>query len=186
MTQLLTPRKSPTRPLRIHPLTLCGAIFSGVGGFFALLGGVFMLVGRSELPRLFTAETWGENTPDELALPLIGLIFGAIGLIFLLTGLGMLLAMRRQRRIREELECYGDCASGTVTEVRIDRAYRVNNRHPLRILVSVRHPFTGETITVRSRPVWETALNPGDAVDVLFDPMNVKRYMVVLEQKQDV
>ena len=185
MNQQFTPRKGPNRPLRVHPLTLCGAIFSGVGGFFALLGGVFLLVGRSGLPRLFTAEAWGENVPDELALPLIGLIFGAIGLIFLITGLGMLLAMRRQRRIREELERYGDCASGTVTDVCIDRAYRVNNRHPLRILVSVRHPFTGETITVRSGPVWETSLNPGDAVDVLFDPMNVKRHMVVLEHKSD-
>lgn len=168
------------KPSQLHPLTLIGAIFSGLGLLFAVLGGAFLGANAPLLPRVFSAEALGDNVPDELALPLVGLIFAAIGLFFLITGVVMLLVTRRQRLLRQELEQYGTRVSGTVTDIRLDQTYRVNGRHPLRIFVQVAHPTTGETLTVRSGPVWETSLATGDMVDVLFDPMDEKKHIVVL------
>ena len=167
---------------RVHPLQLLGVIFLCIGLLFAVIGAGFMAVSHDMLPQVFTAAAWGSDTPDELALPIVGVVFCAIGVIFTLTGSTMLLIRRRQLLLREELERYGLRVTGAVTDIRIDRTYQVNGRSPLRILVTVAHPVTGETVVVRSEPVWETSLSPGDAAQVLFDPMDPRRKLVVLDQ----
>ena len=171
------------KAFRMHPLKLIGIIFSGIGLLFAVLGGTFLLCNTELLPRLFTAEVWADSElPDELALPMCGLIFGAMGLIFLVIGVVMLLVMHRQRLLREELERYGVRVTGTVTDITIDRSYRVNGRSPLRVHVTAVHPTTGEAVTVRSGPVWETNLSTGDTADVLFDPMDERKRIVLLSE----
>lgn len=168
------------KPFTLHPLKLLGIIFSCIGLIFTVLGGTFMVVCTDVLPQVFTAAAWGSDTPDELALPIVGVVFAALGLIFLLTGGVMLLLLRRQVKLREELERYGARVTGTVADIHIDRTYRVNGRSPLRIHVAVVHPTTGETVTIRSGPVWETSLTIGDPVDVLFDPLHEKKRLVIL------
>ena len=170
------------KAFRMHPLKLIGMIFSGIGLLFAVLGGVFLLCSTELLPQVFTTAAWGNDTPDELALPICGVVFTAMGLIFLLIGLIMLLALRRQRLLREELERYGTRVSGTVTGIVTDRSYQVNGRHPLRLMVRAEHPFTHEEQTLRSGPVWETSLTPGDAIEVLFDPQDAKKHVILTEQ----
>lgn len=166
---------------RMHPLKIIGVVFTCIGLLFAVLGGAFMAANAALMPRVFTAEVWLANeTPDELALPICGLVFGVIGLVFLIIGVIMLLVLRRQHSLREELERYGTRVQGVVTDVRIDHTYRVNGRSPMRIIVTATHPSTGTQVTVRSGPVWETALSAGDAVDVLFDPMDEKKHIVLL------
>lgn len=167
---------------RVHPLQLLGAIFLCIGLFFVLLGGAFMLASNDMLPQVFTAAAWSGDTPDELALPIVGVVFSCIGLIFTLTGGTMLLLRRRQRLLREELERYGIRVTGTVTDVRIDRSYQVNHRSPLRVYITAVHPTTGETVTVRSDAVWETTLAPGAAAEVLFDPADEKKHIVIVDQ----
>lgn len=173
------------KPIHMHPLKLIGLIFSGIGLLFTVLGGTFLACSSDLLPQVFTAETWVTDTPDELALPVCGVVFSALGLFFLIAGTIMLLVLYRQRRLREELLQYGTRVTGIVTDITVDRTYEVNGRHPLRVLVTVRQPGTGEERTLRSGPVWETSCSPGDAVDVLFDPMNEKRYVLLLERDQD-
>lgn len=175
------PDSSHGPAFRVHPLQLLGVIFLCIGLFFALLGGAFMLASHDVLPQVFTSAAWGNDTPDELALPIVGVVFCAIGLVFTLTGGTMLLIRRRQRLLREELERYGTRVTGTVTDIRIDRTYQVNGRSPLRIYVAAPHPATGETVTVRSDAVWETTLSPGDAAQVLFDPTDPRKKLVVLD-----
>lgn len=168
----------------MHPLKLLGLIFSGLGLLFAILGGTFLAVTHELLPQVFTADVWLNEAPDELALPMCGVIFGVIGLLFLIAGVIMLLVLRRQRRLREELEQYGVRVTGMVTDVIVDRSYTVNGRHPLRVVVAAVQPGTVEERTLRSGPVWETPLAPGDAVDVLFDPMNEKKYVILVEPQR--
>lgn len=170
------------KAFRMHPLKLIGIIFSGIGLLFAVLGGVFLLCSTELLPQVFTAAAWGNDTPDELALPICSVVFTAMGLIFLLIGLIMLLVLRRQRLLREELERYGTRVSGTVTDIVVDRSYQINGRHPLRLMVRAEHPFTHEEQALRSGPVWETALTPGDAIEVLFDPQDAKKHVILTEQ----
>lgn len=184
MTKVHWMHHGPTegKVFRTHPLKLLGIIFLCIGLLFVLLGGVFMIMSHELLPQVFTAAAWGNDTPDELALPIVGVVFCSIGAFFTVTGGTMLLLLRRQRLQREELERYGIRVTGTVTDIRIDRTYQVNHRSPLRVYVTAAHPSTGEMVTVRSGPVWETSLSTGDAVEVLFDPMNEKTRVVVLDK----
>lgn len=184
MTKVHWSRKGAAqgKAFTVHPLKILGIIFSCIGLGFAVLGGIFMAVSADVLPQVFTSAAWGNDTPDELALPIVGVVFAALGLIFLLTGVVMLLLLRRQSNLREELERYGTRVQGMVSDIRIDRTYQVNGRSPLRIHVSAVHPVSGETVTVRSGPVWETALSTGDPADVLFDPMDEKKRIVVLPE----
>ena len=123
-----------------------------------------------------------ETLQAENDLPIVGVVFSCIGLIFTLTGGTMLLLRRRQRLLREELERYGIRVTGTVTDVCIDRSYQVNHRSPLRVYITAVHPTTGETVTVRSDAVWETTLAPGAAAEVLFDPADEKKHIVIVDQ----
>ncbi len=166
----------------VHPLKLLGWIFGGVGLLFLLLGALFLFIRLEQLPQVFTAETWMGEPPDELALPIVGLVFSCIGAIFTVLGGVFLLILRRQKRLREELEQYGLRMTGVVTDIAPDRRYQVNGRHPLRVAISVPHPSTGEAVTVRSGLIWETSLSAGDPADVLFDPMDDKKRLVVLDE----
>lgn len=165
---------------KANPMFLVGLIFALFGLGFAVLGGVFVAVSHELLPRVFTPEVWMGDTPDELALPMVGLVFTPIGLIFAVIGVILLLVGRRQGRLREELLRFGVREKGVVTDIRIDRSYRVNGRSPLRIMVEAKHPFTGETKTLRAPLVWDATLSMGDAVEVLFDPQDEKKYYVLL------
>lgn len=166
----------------VQPLKLLGWIFGGTGLLFLILGVIFVLIGWEYLPQVFTAQVWTGDPPDSLALPLVGLVFSGIGVLFTALGAGFLIALRRQRLLREELERYGVRVTGTVTDITIDRSYRVNGRSPLRVHVTAVHPTTGEAVTVRSGPVWETSLSTGDTADVLFDPMDERKRIVLLPE----
>ncbi|MBQ2953049.1 MAG: hypothetical protein IJE07_05775 [Clostridia bacterium] len=181
MNTQTTPTKG-SHSIFAHPLGTVGIVFGGIGLIFTLLGATFAAANAELLPQVFTAAAWGNDTPDELALPIIGVIFAGMGLLFLLIGVAMLLILRRQRLLRQELERYGIRVTGTVTDIVPDRTCRVNGRSPLRVLVTVTHPTTGEAITVRSGPVWETTLSSGDTAEVLFDPMDEKKHVVVLSE----
>lgn len=169
---------------RVQPLFLVGLIFALIGLVFAVMGGIFMAVSSDLLPQVFTAEVWLGETPDELALPIVGFVFAAIGGLFAIMGGVMLLITRRQRRLHEELLRFGTRVTGTVTDIRADHTVRVNGRSPLRLSVQAQHPYTGEMKELRGPLVWDTALSTGDAVEVLFDPQDEKRYAVELPGEQ--
>jgi len=164
----------------VQPQKLLGLIFGGIGLLFLVLGVIFVLVSADKLPMLAEADVWVGETPDELDLPVVGVVFAGIGLIFTVLGVGFLMALLRRKRLKEELLTYGTRVTGTVADIRIDRAYQVNGRHPLRIMVQAQDPFTGETRTLRGPLVWETSLSTGDPAEVLFDPMNPKKFFVDL------
>jgi len=169
---------------RVDAEKLIGLIFGLIGVFFVVMGVVFMAVCSDRLPQVFTAEVWLNDPPDELALPIVGVVFAAIGAFFAAMGGGFLLYARHRRLLQEELERFGVRVPATVTELRVDRTVRINGRSPLRLLVQAQHPFTGATKTLRGPRVWETTLNPGDQVEVLFDPQDEKKYTVLLSDKQ--
>lgn len=172
---------SPNRPARLNGLTITALVFGILALCFLLTGGILLLAGRADLPLLFTPDAWpGSEMPDALAVPLLGVIFGSLGAGFLLTTAILLLFARRTRLHREELLRYGTRVPGTVTELRIDRTVRMGGRSPLRATVAVIHPATHEPLTLRTPPLWETTLSPGDTVDVLFDPMDEKKHIVAL------
>lgn len=164
----------------VNPLKLLGIIFGGIGLGFLILGLIFAFVGREQLPLLANSEVWVGETPDELALAMVGVVFAAIGAVFAVLGGAFLLVCRRRKLLREELLRYGTRTTGMVTDITVDRHYEVNGRCPLCIMVQAQNPHTGELKTLRAPLAWETNLVTGDAVDVIFDPMDEKKYIVEL------
>ena len=170
---------------RVDAEKLIGLIFGLIGVFFVVMGVVFMAVCSDRLPQVFTAEVWLNDPPDELALPIVGVVFAAIGAFFAAMGGGFLLYARHRRLLREELLRFGTRVTGTVAEICIDRSVRVNGRSPLRIMVQVQHPFTGMTQVVRGPRVWQTSLSVGDQAEVLFDPQDEKKHVVLLPGEEN-
>ncbi len=154
--------------------SLVALIFCIVGVLFASMAVVFMAVSSSFSDLVASGRAYG----DAEALPILGAVFGGVGLILILVAAVLIVSRRRHSRRLEELRTWGTRVTGTVTDIPVDTTLTVNGRHPLRVLVEVTHPVTGQIITVRSPQVWETSLSSGDPVDVLFDPMDEKQYVI--------
>lgn len=148
---------------------------------FGLLGAVYTIVGvvclclavkaAGALSGIFALPE------DELAFAVVGTVFGGLGVIFLAVTLLLELSLRRQARLRDELLTWGQRAAGTVMDVRVNRSIRVNGRSPLVAWVRVSFP-SGE-VTLKSQNLWKACPAIGDAAEVLFDPMDERRYVIL-------
>lgn len=147
---------------------------------FGLMGAVFLAIGLVFLAKAGMIT----NAEDAEVFPVLGTAFGVIGAAMLGVTLVIGLVDRKQRLRQEELLRWGTRVTGTVVDIPVDKTLTVNGRHPLRIVAAAVHPATRETVTVRSRQVWETSLSEGDPVDVLFDPMDEKVFDVVLPETE--
>ena len=151
-------------------------IFGLMGAIYAVIGITFLVVSAQEaggLNRIFTLPE------EELALAIVGTVFTALGVGFLAAALGVMLAGKRQQRMREELMQYGTRVTGEVVDVRINYSIRVNRKSPLVAQVKCLLP-TGE-VTLKSKNLWNACPNTGDAVEVIYDPMDEKRYVIEFE-----
>ena len=116
---------------------------------------------------------------DELAFAIVGTVFTAMGAAFLVVTVILALVGRKQQRMREELLQYGTRVTGEVVDVRINYSIRVNRKSPLVAQVKCLLP-TGE-VTLKSKNLWNACPNTGDAVEVIYDPMDEKRYVIEFE-----
>ena len=165
----------------VNPLLIVGLVFFLMGVMFAVLGGVFISVSGDDVVLLSDPDVWlFEHHNDEVALPMVGVVFAVLGGIFLAVGGVLLFLDRRSARRLRELQEYGERVPGTVTDITLDRTVSVNGNHPLIVHVTCRSPRGGD-VTVKSRRIWNTTLSTGDSVDVLFDPMDERRYAVDLQ-----
>lgn len=147
---------------------------------FGILGGIFLLVGAGllcgaaalagDIRRIYT------GTEAALALAICGTVFFTIGLVFGLIVAGIALSDRRRARMIDELNRYGTRVRGVVMEVLVDRSVRVNGYSPSIALVSCRLA-SGEA-TLRSHRLWNHCPPVGGLVEVLYDPMDEKRYVI--------
>ena len=148
-------------------------VFGLMGLIYAVLGGIFLLLAVRTAGSIRYIFTLPE---DELAFAILGVMFSVLGLAFLLTAFILMLAENRQKRLREELLQYGTRVKGIVTDVRVDYTVRVNRRSPLVAKVSCTLP-TGE-VTLKSKRLWNAFPATGDQVEVIYDPMDEKRYVI--------
>ena len=140
-----------------------------------------------------TSQRLGDNYPllvdpadparvADPGLRILVWVFGGLGAVMLLSAGGIQLVMSARERRREELLGYGRRVSATVTAVRENRSVSVGRRHPLVVEAQCAHPLTGESVTLRAT-VWQTALQSGDPVDALFDPVDEKKYALDLPEE---
>ncbi len=151
-------------------------IFGLMGAIYAVIGVTFLVVAMKAaggITRIFTLPE------EELALAINGVVFTVLGAGFLAAALGVMLAGKRQQRMREELMQYGTRVMGEVVDVRINYSIRVNRKSPLVAQVKCLLP-TGE-VTLKSKNLWNACPSTGDAVEVIYDPMDEKRYVIEFE-----
>ena len=148
-------------------------VFGILGAIYTVLGGVLLTVAAAsagDIRRIFTLPE------GEVVFAINGTVFTALGVIFLLVAVILILVGRRKKRMREELLTWGARVTGTITQVRVNRSIRVNGRHPL--LAQVQCAFPSGEVTLTSPHLWNACPATGDTVEVIYDPMDERRYVI--------
>ena len=151
-------------------------IFGLMGAIYAVIGVTLLVVAMKaagDVTRIFTLPE------EKLAFAINGVVFTVLGAAFLVVTVILALVGRRQQRMREELLQYGTRVTGEVVDVRINYSIRVNRKSPLVAQVKCLLP-TGE-VTLKSKNLWNACPSTGDAVEVIYDPMDEKRYVIEFE-----
>lgn len=154
-------------------------IFGLLGVVYAAVGGSMLAVSvkaAGDIRRIFSLQE------EKLALAINSVVFTSLGVIFLLVAVILFLIRRRKQRMREELLTWGTRVTGTIIQVRVNPSIRVNGRNPL--LAQVRCAFPSGEVTLTSQHLWHTCPNPGDHVEVIFDPMDEKRYVIEIPDEK--
>lgn len=152
--------------------------FGLLGGMYAILGGVLLTLAvraAGDIRRIYALPE------DELAFAIVGTVFSILGVIFLLVTVILMLVSRRRKQLREELLTWGSRVKGTVTDVRVDYSIRVNRHSPL--IAKVRCQLPSGEVTLRSHRLWSARPAAGDTVEVIYDPMDEKRYVIEFQKK---
>lgn len=110
---------------------------------------------------------------------LLPLVFGGIGLVFLLIGLLLTLSKLRTQRTAAQVKVSGRPIMATVTDVSLNSQLRLNGRSPWRIHAQWLDPETNRVHVFDSEDVWfDPAPYLGPEIRVLVDPKDVSRYWV--------
>lgn len=109
-------------------------------------------------------------------------ILGGLGVVFFLTGGGIILAGVRKARRKADLLQHGRRIETDDLSVEINSALTVNGRHPFRVLAQWQDPATSRLHVFRSDDVWfdPTQGIKGKSARVFIDRDNPKRYYVDL------
>ena len=111
------------------------------------------------------------------------LIVLALGLIFAVVGLGMILVPVRARRRAEWLRRNGRRVQTTFKGVQLNTSLHVNGRSPYRIISQATDPG-GKTVRLyESENIWfdPSEYIKNDSIEVLVDPGNPKRYVMDID-----
>jgi hypothetical protein len=111
------------------------------------------------------------------------IIVFALGLIFAVVGLGMILVPARNRRRAEWLRLNGRRMKTSITAVERNTSLHVNGRYPYRI-VPQGPDAGGKTVRVyQSQNIWFDLSEyiKNETIDVLVDPGNPKRYVMDID-----
>lgn len=137
------------------------------GTVFTVLGGMLAAVGAGLLVLLLP--------------PAIGLIFCALGIVFLLVGGGLLTGIRAARQRRARLLERGLRVDASIVEVAPDRRCSINRRYPWVIRCQAPDPETGRVSVFQSDGFWfdPAPFLAGHAtLSVYVQPGDPRRYVV--------
>ncbi len=107
----------------VSALQIIGIIYAILGGFFVILGSIFMLVVSRE-------EDAG----------MVGTVFAGIGGIFLIIGLVFLLIIHFKRKRIQRIIREGYFVWGTVCGISQNYSIQINHTHPYILKVQCRMP----------------------------------------------
>ena len=148
-----------------------------------LMGMVFMAMGLALGATMKGYLPWLAATVDDPSeVPVAFGVLTGLGAVMAVVDIGLFIGMGRGERRREELLTWGTQVDATVEKVAQNRLLQVNGRNPWYVEVSCRHPVTRENVQLRSHYVFRLTVQPGDHVRVAFDPMDERKYAVILPE----
>ncbi len=153
-------------------------VFGGIGLVYTIVGLISLLQGidaAGSLDAIFTLQGELRETAT------VGAIFSVLGPCFLLAAVILIIRDKRRAELREDLLAWGSRVTGTVTQVRVNYNIRVNRRNP--VIAQVLCPFPSGEVTLTSPHLWKIRPAVGDTVEVLFDPMDERKYVIDFQEK---
>ena len=153
-------------------------VFGILGVVYSVLGLVFLIVAAAMAGGIQQMFILPE---PHLPFAILGAVFAVLGIVFLVVTLFFIRGDKRRVQLREELLTWGARVKGEVVDVRVDYSIRVNRRSP--VIAKVRCTLPSGEAILRSHRLWDHAPAVGDTVEVLYDPMNEKRYVMEFQQK---
>lgn len=110
-------------------------------------------------------------------------LFGILGLVFGGVGLGFAIPWVSGARKKKWLSLNGQRVTAYITGVVLNRSVRNMGKSPY-IIMAQWHDPNNVPYAFKSESIWKLppATNPGDAIEVLIDPQNPRRYWVDVEQ----
>lgn len=113
---------------------------------------------------------------------LVTYILGGIGLLFLLIGVGFLLALYCRTNKKKALMTKGKKLYAEITGGSVNYTYSVNGRHPFRMECRYTDPFNGAVYLYSSGNTWiDPNLYIGRQVAVYVDNADFSKYYVDIE-----
>ena len=149
-------------------------VFGLLGGTYTVVGGVFLTLAIAKTGGV--QEIFSHPKEEIVVFAPLGTVFLLLGIAFLIVTLLLARADKRRARMREELLTWGSRVKGEVVDVRVDYTVRVNRRSP--VIAKVRCTLPSGEITLRSPRLWDAHPAVGNVVEVIYDPMDEKRYVI--------
>lgn len=142
--------------------------FFWLGLLFGLIGALFTALGVALAPAVVP------QSPVFLVFPVLGLVFLGLGIA--------LLGWRRWHRRRcAHLRETGQLVWTEFVELRQDRRFAINGRHPYVLICEAEDPRTDELCLFASDSIWEDPspyLRVGFSVPVYVDPDHWDNYVM--------
>jgi hypothetical protein len=112
------------------------------------------------------------------SLWLLAIIFGALGCVFSLLGLGGLIVPRFWARQAHDLKLHGTTLETEFQDVELNGSFQVNGRSPWRIVSRWLDPARDELHLFESENLWfdPAPFITSKRITVFIDPNNPKRY----------
>ncbi len=112
------------------------------------------------------------------------MIFGGIGLVFVLIGLPFLYLYWKRRGVIARLKRAGERIEAEFMRCDVDIGTVVNGRNPYRVHAQGKHPKTGRLASFVSEPIWLdlSSTLEGKTVPVLVDRKRYRDHYIILDE----
>lgn len=130
------------------------------------------------------ANPAGSARPNSfLSLWFLPMLFGILGLVFFGVGTGFFMVWFSNWRKKKWLSGYGQRITARITGVRLNTHIRNMGKSPYNIMAEWQDPLNNYPHVFRSDNIWDLppSLEPGQAINVLVDPNNYRRYYVEVQ-----
>ena len=126
------------------PWTADQWVFALVGGIFAAIGAIFLVV------VAFLADPFLRGDPADPSQGMAAAILGLIALFFIPIGIWLVTTGFRKRRNADQLLRDGLRTNGTIVGVEPNPSITINDIHPLRIRCTVPEPLSDRSLDLFS------------------------------------